>query len=298
MNCPNKPNFQQDISLNELNLHPHFNPRLGYQQQSLLLRTTKIGQSFAFVGEGGFSIMKTIPLSDISFILEPTQFDLTHTLQIEIPSHVFNTRLGIYKDINGVVTSTSSNYDSVNNAFIDDDILLSYQTIVESFDSTHIISLGIFNQLYTNFIGGINRYFGIRATDRQLINELTDGNIDGYLSHFEFYNMLSATRPDDTYYLTGSIRITDCNEILRNAILNNTFNNRSNKTRRDGFLPGDKILFFKGLETTFSMNYNFNFSVPSVTPPDLSQSYYNDASINAIPNLDKSAIGDILFVLT
>ena len=87
MNCPNKPNFQQDISLNELNLHPHFNPRLGYQQQSLLLRNTKIGQSFAFVGEGGFSIMKTIPLSDISFILEPTQFDLTHTLQIQTAHH-------------------------------------------------------------------------------------------------------------------------------------------------------------------------------------------------------------------
>ncbi len=298
MNCPYKPNFQKDISLNKLNLHPHFNPRVSYKQQQYILHGQKVQQSLAFLGEGGFTIKKTIPISDVSFTLEPTQYDLTHTLQIKIPTHVFNTRLGIYKDINGNITSTSNNYSDSSNNFVNDDILLSYQSFIESFSSIDILSLGIFHQLYTDFIGGVNRYFGIRATDRQLINELTDSNIDGYLSEVEFYDMLNRIKADGSYYLNGSLRITNCNTILKNAIITNAFNNRSNKTIRDGFITGDKILFFKGIEVKYAMNYNFNLVVPTITPPDLSQSYYNDASVNAIPNLDKSAIGDILFVLT
>ena len=106
MYCPNKPNFQKDVSLNELNLHPHFNPRVSYQQQSLR-RFNAIQEDFALIGEGGFSIQKTILITDISFVAQPTRFDLTHTFQIEIPASVFNSRLGVFKNINAIIDKES-----------------------------------------------------------------------------------------------------------------------------------------------------------------------------------------------
>lgn len=297
MYCPYKPNFQKDVSLNELNLHPHFNPRVSYQQQSLR-RFNAIKEDFALIGEGGFSIQKTILVSDISFVAQPTRFDLTHTFQIEIPASVFNSRLGVFKNSNGNTVGHSENFDTNTGLFINDSINISYETFIESFSAISIISLGIFEQLYTDFIGGVNRYFGLRGTDRQLINELTDSNIDGKLSFLEFYNMLSRTRADGTYYMTGFLHIKQINDLLRNTIITNAFGNRSNKSIGDGFVVGDKILFFKGLEVKFNMDYGFSYSVPDISFQDLSQPYYLDTSVNAIPNLDKSAIGDILFVLT
>ena len=85
--CPTQDNFQQDISLNKLNLHPFFN------QNSNHLRPYK--HAPVMVACGGFSISKTIPGVDISLVLQPTVYDLTHTFQVQIPSSVFNQRIGI-----------------------------------------------------------------------------------------------------------------------------------------------------------------------------------------------------------
>ena len=64
MYCPYKPNFQKDVSLNELNLHPHFNPRVSYQQS--LRRFNAIKEDFALIGEVGpysKTILVTISVS-------------------------------------------------------------------------------------------------------------------------------------------------------------------------------------------------------------------------------------------
>lgn len=290
--CPTQDNFQQDISLNKLNLHPFFN------QNSNYLRPYK--HSPVMVACGGFSISKTIPGVDVSLVLQPTIYDLTHTFQVQIPSSVFNQRIGIYKDASGNILETSNNYDEENKTFYHNNIVIAFDTFIESFTADDIISLGIFQQLYTDFIGGINRYFRIRGVERQLINELTDSNADGFLSFQEFYDLISSQNNTNNYILQGFINLSDISELLKVVIRNNSFQNRTTENIQHGFIPGDKILVQQGLEIKFQMDYAFPFTVADLSSQyfPTQQPFYSDISVNAIPNLDKTAVGDILFVIT
>ena len=58
-----------DVSLNELDLHPFYNPVIPPIQQKMPYRRRKIKQDYAFIGQGGFSVERGFIFIDISIYI-------------------------------------------------------------------------------------------------------------------------------------------------------------------------------------------------------------------------------------
>jgi hypothetical protein len=294
-----------NVTLNELDLHPFNNPIVPQSAQRLPPRRKTIKDDYAIIAEGGFSVESGFVFIDISSDFVATRYDLTQTLQIEIPASLFNIKLDITKN-NGELISNGTNFDVSNNNFISESIIISSTEFLNSFLHFNIISLGFFDTIYNDFIGKVNRYFGIKGVDDDLVIQNLDGSDDGFLNKLEFYNTIAKSNSANEYSLNGNIIISGINILLRTLTLNNVFNNRLGKTIRDGFIAGDKILMRGGLHVVLQLNIDTTTYSNQVNRTvdgsnngySFTQPYYSDASASILPNLANNAVGDILFVLT
>jgi hypothetical protein len=295
-----------DVSLNELDLHPFYNPVIPPIQQKMPYRRRKIKQDYAFIGQGGFSVERGFIFIDISSDFVATQYDLTQTLQIEVPASLFNDKLDITKNASGELISNGSNYDASANVFISDSISITSTEFLNSFLHFNIISLGFFDTIYNDFIGKVNRYFGVKGVDDELVIQNLDGSDDGFLNKLEFYNTIAKKNSANEYFLSGSVTISNINDLIRTLVLNDVFQNRLGKTLRDGFIAGDKMLVRGGLQVIIQLAIDLvtyggyvNHTIDgSNNGFPFSQPYYSDGSANILPNLANNAVGDILFILT
>lgn len=294
-----------DVSLNELDLHPFYNPVIPPIQQKMPYRRRKIKQDYAFIGQGGFSVERGFIFIDISSDFVATHYDLTQTLQIEVPASIFNDKLDITKNVDGELISNGSNYDTSANVFISDSISITSTEFLNSFLHFNIISLGFFDTIYNDFIGKVNRYFGVKGVDDELVIQNLDGSDDGFLNKLEFYNTIAKKNSANEYFLSGSVTISNINDLIRTLVLNNVFQNRLGKSLRDGFIAGDKMLVRGGLQVIIQLAIDLityggyvNHTIDgSNNGFPFSQPYYSDGSANILPNLANNAVGDILFVL-
>ena len=287
-------NFQLCVDISDLDLHePQDHQK--YEMQWPKVRADKI-----FVAEGGFSIFNEYDFVDISADYQGVRYDLTHTLQIKRPASTLNTLIGVQKDAQGNLVGTNSNYNPSTNTFIVDDVTLTSSDFLANLQATDISDLGIFEQQYTNFINGINRYFGIRGVDDQLVSQSIDGDRNGFLSIPEFHTLITTLDSTNNYLLTGTITINHLNKQLKNITSVDLFENRNDRGIEYGFFPGDKILLKNGLKVTYTLDIGpANYPVPAGEPSaQYDQPYYDDSSINTVPNLAKAVVGDILFILT
>jgi len=235
------------------------------------------GNYFAFTASGGFVMeqgFQTITqLTEASF----NSYDMTNAVQVLLDVSTFNTKLGITKDAsNSVITSTS--YNETTETFPNDSITISaseFKTGISS--SSKIVSVGKYSSLFSDFINYIHMYFGYAGGFASIFNSGTTYDIcGGVFDKNSLYKLLkqSSADPGTGVYvndLSGSITISNINQLLRYAVDGNVFSNRdpsgNNGSRNasdpsfnynygvgDGFMAGDLIFVSNGTQITLNLN--------------------------------------------
>lgn len=261
--------------------------------------------TYVMNGHGGLFIeASTDYIESIQLPYNPDYYDVTQTLQLQIPSSLLNEKLGIYKDNDGYIIQENPNYDYMNHNFYNDTITISSSDLLNTLtNESTIISLGAFDTLYNDFIRKVNNYFGFNGLSDQLIQQNIDTNTNGFMSKNEFLTTLKSKDDFQNYYLQGDIVFSDINSSLRSAIKNNIFNNRENMRMYHGFLPGDLLLIMDGIQMKFELNMSdatdvsFATTHPTYDPSMSSTPYYNNTSVSTFPKLRNTVKTDLLFVI-
>jgi len=235
------------------------------------------GNYFAFTATGGFEMaqgFETITqLTEASF----NSYDMTNAVQVLFDVKTFNTKLGITKDAdNSAITATS--YDEESDAFPTDSITIDaseFKAGVPS--SSRIVSVGKYSTLFSDFINYIHMYFGYAGGFASIFNSGTTYDICGGVfnadSLYKLINQSAADSGNGIYVndLSGSITISNINQLLRYAVDGNIFSNRDpsgnnesndasdpsfnyNYGVGDGFMAGDLIFVPSGTKITLNLN--------------------------------------------
>jgi hypothetical protein len=235
------------------------------------------GNYFAFTASGGFFMQQgfqTISqLTEASF----NSYDMTNAVQVLFDVSRFNSKLGITKDAsNSVITSTS--YNETTETFPNDSITISSTDFKTGISSpSKIVSVGKYSTLFSDFINYIHMYFGYAGGFASIFNSGTTYDICGGVfnadSLYKLINQSSANSGNGVYVsdLSGSITISNINQLLRYAVDGNIFGNRdpsgNNGSRKasdpsfnynygvgDGFMAGDLIFVPNGTQITLNLN--------------------------------------------
>jgi hypothetical protein len=245
-----------------------------------IIDTTHIftGNYFAFTATGGFEMaqgFETITqLTEASF----NSYDMTNAVQVLFDVKTFNTKLGITKDAdNSAITATS--YDEESDAFPTDSITISAAEFKTGIPAAgRIVSVGKYSTLFSDFINYIHMYFGYAGGFASIFNSGTTYDICGGVfntdSLYKLINQSSANSGNGIYVndLSGSITISNINQLLRYAVDGNIFSNRDpsgnnndsndasdpsfnyNYGVGDGFMAGDLIFVPSGTKITLNLN--------------------------------------------
>ena len=250
--------------------------------QTLTINNPPIGNStpysgffYAFYGAGGFTMdqcFNTIKLIQQNPLL---RYDVTKALQVRYDVREFNEKIGLYKDSNNIHV-LSSDFNAVSDRFPTDSITITSTEFVSNMLSDYVISVGTYSTIYSDFIEYVNTYFGYAGGFSSLFSQASEFDINGgVFDANSFINIINEYGPDasgaNVKALTGSITISNINNLLKYAIDGNVFNNRtpqqetgtaadpnsymdasSNYGMADGFVAGDLIFIPAG--TTINLH--------------------------------------------
>jgi hypothetical protein len=225
------------------------------------------GYKYVIIANGGYSMTQTFP--EIEYIgtngTDLTRlYDLTHTLQLAYDVRIINEKLGIYKDAsnNYIIDDTDTR---IKDDTLDDYVVLTVDDFLDNINASQVISLGKYSSLYKEFTRKTNTYFGYADGFPKIFDANGASSIgSGDLSANDIINLLTDKHLDASgnlvYKLNGVINIYQLTNILNFVVENNPFHNRDNKTRRDGFIAGDRLLIETGITisldlTTFNASY-------------------------------------------
>jgi len=266
------------------NLHNSQNPTESYN-------SCYAGLLYAFGASGGFVIEQGIDriLLRIEDLLQ--QYDVTNALEVKMDVALFNYKLGLIKNLlNNEVIDSSFNYET--DEFPVDSITLSAEEFIENVTYDSILCLGRLSTLYSDFMSYVQAYFGFSGGYASLFSGDQEFNINnGIFDASAFIKLIHYQAPDGkgSYIkdLSGSVVISNLNELLRNAVDANVFGNRdpSNGTTavdpmnhanygvNDGFIDGDLIFVPYGITATLNLNIDsevFN-PVNNIGPTNLTE---------------------------
>lgn len=210
------------------------------------------------IGTGGFGVDISFQSVDVftDLIAFITDYDFTNALQIKFDVRVLNDKLGLYKDVNNT-TISSTTFDETLERFPSFNIDVSYNDFINVVSVCDIISLGSFEQIYSDFNYQVKRYFHF-PNDAIIFDydSRTDMNRNEFTKKElirKFYDVSIDENGNSSSSFTGFFQLYDVNLLLQTLVENDPFLNRSanNYTIRDGFIAGDKILIIPGM--TFDM---------------------------------------------
>jgi hypothetical protein len=294
------------------------------------MSTTSTSQ-YAFQGAGTFSggrEFTTIAFLDSSNV---SIFDTTGAVTLLYDVAAFNALIGIIKDASNVnITSTANYYDASNDKLTNDSIVLSASQLVTGLNNqtSNVFSVGKLSTIYSDFAEYVAVYFGMPISPNSATSTVTqygfanlfsnDYNFNPNNGVFQQQQLLDITTvtsttnqsvliTDPSYVpigtggfinnLNGSITLSNITAILRNAVFNNQFNNRSTATGTtasdpkdranygvsDGFFDGD-LLFIpnNGFQITLDLGIkSTTFPITKGSVYDASYGLATDASYNA-----------------
>ena len=256
---------------------------------------------YAFIGSGNYSTKFLIDASDKIIENSDTRYDYTNTLQVYIETHKINNKIGVIKNKNNDVITSS--YNEQTNLFNNNVFTITSNELLYDISVNHIYKLGSFDNFYTNFIEYINNFFGIGGFTNQLFSssnqppiDISNNNIISYNKAF-LSNILSS--------LTGSIQITDVATMINYCVIANPFNNRDFLIKnKDGFLEGDKFFIKDGITVTFNLDIlshkdtRLNTIIDPSGNQSIPQPIYNyDLCYNNPFNITKTITTDLLIIL-
>ena len=243
--------------------------------------------SNVIIGTGGFGVDITLrgPVDFIDELLAlVADFDLTNALHIEFDVTIFNEKLGLYKNSNNT-TITSTTFDETTGEFPSFSIEVDYGEFLTVVSKYEIVSLGSFEQIYSDFNYQVKRYFHF-PNDGILFD--FDSREDMNRNEFtkeelvrKFYDITRDENGSVTRSFSGSFLIYDVNLILEKLNEDDPFANRAvnNYTIRDGFVAGDKVLIMPGMTIDMGvvLHNTFGLDLQEISL-DLSQCWHTNTS--------------------
>lgn len=205
---------------------------------------------YALEATGGFTMERGF--DDIKFraASAPVHVDVTESIQLTMDVATFNTKAGAF--------------DAVSDTVANDEISISAAELIAGVTSaSQIISVGKYATLYSDFQAYVATYFGFDGGFSSLFAAASEFNIDGNnaFTGASFIRLLNGeTKAAEGNYisnLTGSITISNINQLLRYAIDANVFGNRDPATKNwgmsDKFVAGDLIWVPAGTTVTLKL---------------------------------------------
>jgi hypothetical protein len=177
------------------------------------------------------------------------------------------------------INVTSTTFDEEADAFPDDYIDITAEEFVSGMSESQVISVGTYSTIYSDFIEFVNTYFGYAGGFSSLFSGASEFDINGgVFNAATFMSIITETSPivpdmSNVKAVTGTVRISSVNELLKYAIDGDVFNNRnpqqgtgnasnpstdasgeavsstlykSNYGMADGFIAGDLIFIPEG----------------------------------------------------
>lgn len=230
------------------------------------------GSYYAFLGTGYFEMNEGFDQITLRQQSTISTYDVTDALQVQFDVKTFNTKLGLLKDsANQYVTDSS--YDAVTDTFPNDSITLSATEFVAGLTESQITSVGKYSSLYSDFTTYVATYFSYVGGFTTLFDQAEQFSAHGGLFDASaFITLISGTDDYDVSAayvrdLSGSITISNINQLLRYAVDSNVFNNRdssggttaadpsnnANYGVNDGFKAGDLLFIPNGTKITLKV---------------------------------------------
>lgn len=258
------------------------------------------GSLYAITAQGGYAINQHFDTITLSAAKPISNYDITNSVQVLFDVNIFNQKIGAYN----------------NGRFTNDTISLTANEFVFGVNTTSkVLSVGIYNSLYSDFISYVNQYFNYANGFTSIFNDqsLFDYN-SGVFDASAFLHIINGESTDASggyiSNLTGSIQIYNINNIIRYAAQYNVFGNRDvtniSGTVPLGFKDGDIILIPQG--TTATLTLELDITRTGLSPTTVSQqsssvnrngnSLFNISSSAAINNIKQIVKSPLLIRLT
>ena len=222
------------------------------------------GSYYAFTASGGFVMEETF--ADLSYNMDGMfeKYDVTDAVQVLFDVSIFNQKIGLIKDASNDEIIDSSFDWSVHGGFPNDSITITASEFTNNMAANQVISLGRYTTLYSEFSEYVRTYFGYYGGFASLFRGSSSFKIndDSLLDPSGFMHLITAYNNPDTGEivsdLSGEIQISNINNLLRAAVIRNTFGNRHKNNEgnlpTDGFMSGDVIFVPNGTDVTIKLN--------------------------------------------
>lgn len=254
---------------------------------------------FALVGHGTYQTQHYFDASDKVIDTHVLRYDYTNTLQIYMNTTKINSKIGVIKDENNNLISSS--YSTENRNYSADIITITAHELFYDISVNHIKHLGAFNSYYSNFIEDINNFFGIGAFDPTIFSNTYKPPLDLSNNVIEYNKAYISTLLSQ---LSGSVKITDISAIIDFCLITNPFKNRGRSyNTKEGFLEGDRFFIKKGVTITFNLDIinnipSINIEIDTSGNQSIPEKIYNfDICYNNPFNITKTLHSDLLIIL-
>jgi hypothetical protein len=269
-----------------------------------------IGLFYAYEASGGFVFEQGVGSTEIFPYMDINRYDVTNSLQIKFDVRTFNQKIDLFKDASNIGIINTA-YDPSSESFPIDQITISASEFYSAVRVQDIISVGFYNNMYSNFQTLLNNYFGFPQGFNTLFT-VTVNNVsmnNGVFDASAMFNLMNYSPLDASGQyvntMTGSITVKHLNALLRYACEHNPLNNRDENTAADGFIENDLIYVPTGTTVTLVANIinsdtSNNYVIPSSAglsqiiqsspSPDFTNGYYSQTTTfmsNAITRVIK-----------
>jgi hypothetical protein len=226
---------------------------------------TYSGNVYALAASGGFEMERGF--DDIKFrpTSEPSYVDVTNSIQIMMDISGFESKLGAF--------------DPISDTFDNDEITINAAEFKAWVTKPgQVISVGKYSTLYSDFQTYVATYFGFDGGFSSLFAAASEFAIDtnNVFNGASFVRLLNGeSTPEGAYIsdLSGSIKISNINKLLRYAVDADVFGNRTPGTNgdagavdpnntnnwgvEDGFVIGDLIWVEAGTKVTLNLDIDY-----------------------------------------
>jgi hypothetical protein len=271
------------------------------------------GLRYALTATGGFIMeqgIKTITMLPVNQI---NQYDVTNSVQIKYDVRTFNQKIGLFKDENNINIITTA-FNETTYSFPINSLTISPSEFTNPLTTANIISVGKLNTLYSDFILYVNDYFAYANGFTSMFTKSSqvDAN-NGVFDASAFVHIINGQTldPNTGIYvkdLSGSITVSDINDLLNSIIAANPFNNRGeDMTQRHGFVAGDLVFVPDGVTITLNLNIDNNSitwnSAGSQhvtqlnTQYDYTTGYFSSNTLTTVTNIQRVVKAPMLLVL-
>ena len=206
---------------------------------SLTIDASYSGLQYAFLASGGFFADQQFRDISMSATTTFNQYNVTTALQVTFDVRFLNSKLGLWKDSDnsGINLSTfdPSNLlfpftEHFDDPYLNDDIEITHQEFVDGIHfKEQVMSVGGLKNIYTDFNNFVTDYFGNRFGFETLFDFSGQALYNnGIFDASALKNIISYDPAEQILDLSGSIKLSNVNEMLNYVVYKNPFGNRSN----------------------------------------------------------------------